>query len=80
MKTLIKNLFQNVKLFFSKRTKKTYRVNFNTNEIHDLRKTHKNCHLALMTNFKDVTEHTAMRMFEKGFNGCRFCLKKHDTG
>jgi hypothetical protein len=29
-----------------------------------------------MTNFKDVSEHTAMQMLNKGFDGCRYCMKE----
>ena len=62
--------------FFSRRYKKTHRVNFNSNEIHDLRRKHKNCGHKFMTNFKDVSEATAMSMFQRGFDGCRYCMKE----
>lgn len=68
-------LFDKIRTFFTKRTKKTHRVNFNSNEIHDLRHKHKNCNHKRMTNFKDVSEHTAMAMLNKGFDGCRYCMK-----
>lgn len=69
-------LFDKIRTFFTKRTKKTHRVNFNSNEIHDLRHKHKNCGHKYMTNFKDVSEHTAMQMMNKGFDGCRYCMKE----
>lgn len=71
-------LFDKIRTFFTKRTKKTHRVNFNPRsmEIHDLRHKHKNCGHKYMTNFKDVSEHTAMQMLNKGFDGCRYCMKE----
>lgn len=68
-------LFDKIKAFFTKRTKKTHRVNYNSKEIHDLLRKHKNCGHKYMTNFKDVSEHTAMQMLNKGFDGCRYCMK-----
>lgn len=69
-------LLKKIIAFFTKRTKKTHRVNFYSNEIHDLRRKHKNCGHKSMTNFKDVSEHTAMAMLTKGFDGCRYCMKE----
>lgn len=69
-------LFDKIRTFLTKRTKKTHRVNYNSKEIHDLRHKHKNCGYKYMTNFKDVSEHTAMQMLNKGFDGCRYCMNE----
>lgn len=71
-------LFDKIRTFFTKRIKKTHRLNYNSNEIHDLRRKHKNCGHKYMTNFKDVSEHTAMQMLNKGFDGCRYCMHVHN--
>ena len=58
-----------------------YVLNERTNEIHDLKKPHKNCHINLMTRVWYITGRKARRLVKAGkANGCRFCLKKWDTG
>ena len=60
-----------------------YLLNKNSNEIHDVRINHKNCHLDKMTNVKYFFfKKSVTRLMRKNenVNGCRYCLKKWDTG
>jgi len=68
-------LFEKIKVFFGYR----YRLNYNSMEIHDLRNTHKNCHLAKMNNFKDVTQSNMFHQLKNGYNGCRWCYPSTNT-
>ena len=56
-------------------------INRNTNEIHNLDYEHKNCRIGLMRNAKYISWRKAVRLMKgKKANGCRFCLRKWDTG
>ncbi len=66
-------------------------LNINTLEVHDLRKLTKSCSIAQMAdhNKRYLTTHNFETAITKGIvingtwkmaNGCRWCLKKHDTG
>ena len=60
-----------------------YLLNKNSNEMHDVRVNHKNCHLDKMTNVRYFFfKKSAIRQMRrsKWVNGCRWCLKKWDTG
>lgn len=57
-----------------------YLVNLNTKEIHDLNNNHKNCHVDLIKNTKYIRKRKLEKYLNDDFNGCRFCLKKHDEG
>ena len=56
-------------------------LNRNTGEIHDLRNEHKNCRIDMMRNLRYIRKRTAVKLIKGGkANGCRWCLKKWDTG
>lgn len=64
-----------------------YLLNVNTAEVHDLRKKSKSCMINFMSrkNKRYLTKSefaSALKVGYKGItiNGCRWCLKKHDTG
>lgn len=57
-----------------------YIVNLNTWEIHDLKNTHENCKLNLMTNKKMITKKQLNAYLEDGFDGCKWCLKEYNKG
>jgi len=62
-------------------------LNINTLEVHDLRKLTKSCSIAQMAdhNKRRISHSQFEKAITKGYkgrraNGCRWCLKKHDTG
>ena len=58
-----------------------YIINKNTGEIHDLDNEHKNCHIGMMRKAKYITKAKLFKLLKSGkANGCRYCLKKWDTG
>ena len=64
-----------------------YLLNINSMEVHDLRKKTKNCWINLMTpkNKLYLSEKQFQDTLKNGHkgkpvNGCRWCLKKHNTG
>lgn len=66
---------------------KPYLLNINSMEVHDLRKKTKHCWTRLMNpkNKRYLTETQFKKALKDGYNGqpvngCRWCLKKHDTG
>ena len=82
MKTAIKLIWSFIKwLFGIKEVEKPYLLNRNTNEIHDTKNEHPNCHLDLMTNKEYMSKRKAARLvLQCKANGCRYCLKRWDTG
>lgn len=70
------NLFEKIKKFFGY----NYLVNLNTLEIHDLNNPHTNCKTNLITNKKMITKKQLNKYLANGYNGCRWCLKKHNNG
>jgi hypothetical protein len=64
-----------------------YLMNKNTMEVHDLRKLTKSCSVGQMAdhNKRRISHSQFEKAITKGYkgrraNGCRWCLKKHDTG
>ena len=58
-----------------------YVLNKNTGEIHDLRNERRNCRIDMMTNVRYIFKRTAFKLMKVGkANGCRYCLKRWDTG
>lgn len=62
-----------VKLFNYK-----YVANKRSKEIHDLSNSHVNCHISMIKNKKYLTYKGMKRYLNKGYNGCRYCLKDFD--
>lgn len=56
-----------------------YLINLVSREIHDLNNTHSNCNLASIASRKFITADQLQSYLKYGFNGCRWCLKEHDT-
>jgi len=57
-----------------------YMVNLASKEIHHLSNTHSNCHLMEIKKYRLIKEKYLQEYIEKGFNGCRYCLKEYDLG
>ena len=56
-------------------------LNRNTGEVHDLRNERKNCRIDMMTNMRYMRRRKVVKLIKAGeANGCRWCLKKWDTG
>ena len=65
----------------------TYLLNVRSMEVHDLRKLTKSCSVDQMAkkNKRRLSHSGFEKVLTKGIkgkiaNGCRWCLKKHDTG
>ena len=64
-----------------------YLLNTNSGEVHDLSRKSKHCWIRLMNpkNKRHLSEKQFRQALKNGYqgkpvNGCRWCLKKHDTG
>ena len=57
-----------------------YIANKGTKEVHDLWHEHTNCHLTWLTKVDFIKESELESWFKKGYNGCKFCMKKEDRG
>ena len=73
-----------VKVKFSIKLKKllgySYVVNLGTREIHNLKNTHSNCSINMLTNKKFIKKKELKNYLNKKFNGCRYCFKLEDKG
>lgn len=57
-----------------------YMANENSLEMHDIKNPHVNCHLTAIKKYRFLTRRRAMQMIDLGeYNGCRWCMKEHDT-
>jgi hypothetical protein len=68
-----------IKMFFLKLFGYRYIVNMGTKEIHRI-DGNARCRTDMIRHGKYVTERRMRKMLKSGFNGCRYCLKKFDTG
>lgn len=79
MKT--KHLWKYVIMRIKLRLGYIYMVNMGASkEVHNLTKEHVNCHINDMTNYKQIRQKDLYKYIGKGWNGCRWCLKKFDKG
>ena len=78
MKTLIKKL----KAWYIDNYGKHYKVNLNptSKEIHDIRHHEIRCKTHQIVRFVMVNKKEMKKYLAEGYNGCAYCLKKHDTG
>ena len=70
-----------IKLVFTI-SKPQYLVNIKTNEIHDLKNLHKNCHIERMAENNKRYIHSVAKnnlLENKRANGCRWCMPDKDT-
>lgn len=85
MSILLKG-FSGISKFFSilfSIIKPSYVVNIKTNEIHNLKNLHSNCHVERMAknNKKYIYSGAKDRLISsKECNGCRWCMPDKDTG
>ena len=55
-------------------------VNLRSKEIHRLKSKHRNCNTEKIRRVRYVSQKTAVRLLQKGYNGCRWCWKEQDFG
>jgi hypothetical protein len=70
-------MFKFIKKIFQK---KIYIVNLNSKEIHKSLNPHKNCKTDLISNRIDITKSEYNDYIKNGFNGCKWCNEKDNTG
>ena len=58
---------------------KLFRANHNTKEIHRLDSKYSQCFLNRMKNYDDIGRSQLRGYLKKGYNGCRFCMRRIDT-
>lgn len=55
-------------------------ANHRTKEVHIASKMTDRCRLIFMRNAEYVSEKRVKKLYESGYNGCRFCNKENDKG
>lgn len=54
--------------------------NERTKEVHRVKHLAPNCRIHLLKNGKYRSRRKAKKLFDSGYNGCRWCLKEKDNG
>ena len=81
MKTKLIRFWHRIVIIYVKYcTDYRYVANKGTKEIHDLQNEHVNCHLTWLSKVDFIKEADLATWQKKGYNGCRFCMKKEDKG
>ena len=60
--------------------KYTHFVNYGTKEIHVLEDSDSKCRLNMVEHGDYITKKKALKLLNKGYNGCRYCWKEKDKG
>lgn len=76
MCNFIKNMFYDIKW----NKKHRFMVNFNTNEIHDLRHKTDSCKIDKIKTYARIDENSMKTYMLDNFNGCKHCMKQFDKG
>jgi len=55
-----------------------YIANHWTKEIHRANSTDSRCHFDLMKQAQRITKRKLKKLLNRGYNGCRWCLREYD--
>jgi len=77
MKKLLLLLFVS---WWQKYFNKNFVANYNSMEVHDLSREHKNCWIKKMSNKRYINKAESRKLLNGDFNGCRWCMPEYNNG